>query len=211
MASESTTPEPSGPPASREAGAPARHRLIAICCAAFVVAMVGAAYAAVPLYQMFCQITGFGGATRVATAAPDQALDRTIEVRFDANVAPGLAWTFRPDVPSMRVKIGETVLAHYRVTSRADGPTTAAATYNVAPAQSGPYFGKMQCFCFTDQTLQPGETMDMPVVFFVDPALAEDAEMAGLKTITLSYTFFQKAAPVAAGKPAEATPAKAPL
>lgn len=186
----------------------ARHRVVAISCAAFVLTMVGAAYAAVPLYQMFCQVTGFGGATTRAETAPAQTLDRVVEVRFDANVAPGLPWSFEPEVRSMQVKIGETKLAYYRVHNRGKEPVTASATYNVTPAQSGYYFAKMQCFCFTDQTLQPGESLDMPVVFFVDPALADDPEMAGLKTITLSYTFFAKATPVAA---TTAVSGKAPL
>lgn len=184
------------------------HRVVAVCCAAFVMAMVGAAYAAVPLYQMFCQVTGFGGATRVAGAAPAVPLERTVEVRFDANTAPGLDWSFEPEVRSVTVRVGETKLAYYRAHNRGSEPVTAAATYNVTPAQSGYHFAKMQCFCFTDQTLQPGETLEMPVVFFVDPAFAEDPEMNGVKTITLSYTFFPKAAPLAAGK---AKDGKAPL
>lgn len=178
-----------------------RHRVVALSCAAFVATMVGASYAAVPLYEMFCRVTGFGGATVVAKVAPAEALERTVEVRFDANVAPGLNWSFAPEARSMQVRVGETKLAYYRVKNRSDVPVTAAASYNVTPAQTGPYFAKMQCFCFTDQTLQPGESLDMPVIFFVDPALAEDPEMNGVKTITLSYTFFPKAAPVAAGKP----------
>ncbi|MBB3769699.1 cytochrome c oxidase assembly protein subunit 11 [Angulomicrobium tetraedrale] len=189
-----------------------RQNAVFVACVVFVAAMAGASYAAVPLYQMFCQLTGFGGATKVATAAPAKTLERTLEVRFDANVAPGLNWSFEPEVRSMQLRIGETKIAYYRVRNRGDKPATAAATYNVTPAQSGYYFAKMQCFCFTDQTLQPGETLDMPVVFFVDPALAEDPEMAHLKTITLSYTFFPKAAPVAAGKPAGGAEAgKTPL
>jgi len=200
-------------PTPRASAGATRHRTVAIACAMFVAAMLGAAYAAVPLYQMFCQVTGFGGATKVATAAPDTALERTVEVRFDANVAPGLDWAFEPEVRSMQVRIGETKLAYFRARNRGKQPVTASATYNVTPGQSGYYFAKMQCFCFTDQTLQPGETLDMPVVFFVDPALAEDPEMNGLKTITLSYTFFPKAAPVAAGKlePGKNEAGRAPL
>lgn len=194
-------------PAPR-AGTPRSHCIVALSCVAFVATMVGASYAAVPLYEMFCRVTGFGGATVVAAAAPAEALERTVEVRFDANVAPGLNWSFAPEMRSMQVRVGETKLAYYRVKNRGTTPVTAAATYNVTPAQSGPYFAKMQCFCFTDQTLQPGESLDMPVIFFVDPSLAEDPEMKGLKTITLSYTFFPKAAPVAAGKP---EPGKTPL
>lgn len=181
-------------------GTARRHRVVAASCVVFVAAMVGAAYAAVPLYQMFCQITGFGGATKVATSAPNQVLDREVEIRFDANVAPGLPWAFAPEVRSMKVKLGETKLAYYRVENRGAQPITASATYNVAPALAGYHFAKMQCFCFTDQTLQPGEALDMPVVFFVDPALADDRDLDGLNTITLSYTFFAKPAALAAGK-----------
>ncbi|CAA0087702.1 Cytochrome c oxidase assembly protein CtaG [Starkeya nomas] len=200
-------PRPEAPLAS--APRPARrHRVVALSCAAFVATMVGASYAAVPLYQMFCQVTGFGGATKVAAAAPEKALDREVEIRFDANVAPGLAWSFEPEQRSVTVRVGETKLAFYKATNRSSEPVTATATYNVAPAQSGYHFAKMQCFCFEEQTLQPGETLDMPVVFFVDPAFVEDPEMKGVKTITLSYTFFPKATPVAAGK---AKDGKAPL
>ncbi|QIB35019.1 cytochrome c oxidase assembly protein [Ancylobacter pratisalsi] len=205
MSEESAKPENGNGPAPRRRGS---HSVVALSCALFVVAMIGAAYAAVPLYQMFCQVTGFGGATKVAIKAPDSSIDRVIEVRFDANVAPGLPWSFEPETRSVQVRIGETKLVYYRAHNRGKEPITAAATYNVTPAQSGYYFSKMQCFCFTDQTLQPGETLDMPVIFFVDPALAEDPELATLKTITLSYTFFSKAAPVAAGK---SNPGKAPL
>lgn len=192
--------DPNATPTKAVSAKPKNHRLVAVSCAAFVVAMIGASYAAVPLYQMFCQITGFGGATKVATKAPEQPLDRTVEIRFDANVAPGLDWSFAPEVNSMRVRVGETKMAFYRVRNRSDRPVTASATYNVTPTQSGYHFAKMQCFCFTDQTLQPGESLDMPVIFFVDPAFAEDPEVASVKTITLSYTFFPKAAPVAAGR-----------
>lgn len=177
-----------------------RHRVVAASCGVFVLAMVGAAYAAVPLYQMFCQITGFGGATKVATSAPNQVLEREVEIRFDANVAPGLPFAFAPELRSVKVKLGETKLAYYRVENRGSEPVTATASYNVAPPLAGYHFAKMQCFCFTDQTLQPGEVIDMPVVFFVDPALAEDRDLDGLKSITLSYTFFAKPTPVAAGK-----------
>ncbi|WP_425353839.1 cytochrome c oxidase assembly protein [Ancylobacter gelatini] len=199
-------PDGSAPDASvsRSAASPRasnrRHRVVAASCGVFVLAMVGAAYAAVPLYQMFCQVTGFGGATKVAASAPNQTLDREVEIRFDANVAPGLPWAFAPEQRSVTVKLGETKLAYYRVENRGKETVTASATYNVAPALAGYHFAKMQCFCFTDQTLQPGDVLDMPVVFFVDPALADDKDLDGLKTITLSYTFFAKPAPLAAGK-----------
>lgn len=214
----SEDPKPQAIPAAAPRAATVsagRHRMVAIACTAFVFAMVGAAYAAVPLYQMFCQVTGFGGATRLATQAPERQLERTVQVRFDSNVAPGLPWNFQPDVGSVQVRLGESKLAYFRVTNRGATPTTGTATYNVTPAVTGSYFNKLQCFCFTEQTLQPGESMEMPVVFFVDPSLADDPEMAGVKTITLSYTFFAKAAstpaPVASGEAATKAPAKAPL
>lgn len=199
-----STHDPASPDASAQGnkGVPrARsHRNVVILCAGFVLAMAGASYAAVPLYQMFCQITGFGGSTKVATSAPTGALDRVVEVRFDANVSPNLPWAFAPEVRSMQVRVGETALAYYRVENKGREPITASATYNVTPVQSGYHFAKMQCFCFTDQTLQPGESMDMPVVFFIDPAFMDDPEVASVKTITLSYTFFAKSAPLASGK-----------
>ncbi|MFT0860574.1 cytochrome c oxidase assembly protein [Ancylobacter sp. G4_0304] len=205
---EARTPETIETAAPRRAGE-RRHAVVAASCGVFVLAMVGAAYAAVPLYQMFCQVTGFGGATKVATSAPNRMLDREVEIRFDANVAPGLSWAFAPEQRSVTVKLGETKLAYYRAENRGKEPVTASATYNVAPALAGYHFAKMQCFCFTDQTLQPGEVIDMPVVFFVDPALADDKDLDGLKTITLSYTFFAKPASLAAGK-ANSAPPSAP-
>lgn len=191
-----------GAPAARPSSR--GHGMVAASCGLFVLAMVGAAYAAVPLYQMFCQATGFGGATKVATAAPAKASEREVEVRFDANVAPGVPWLFTPEERSVKVKLGETKLVFYRVENAGPAAVTAAATYNVTPAQAGYHFAKMQCFCFTDQTLQPGEVLDMPVVFFVDPAMAEDPDAAGIKSITLSYTFFAKQAPVASVPAAKA-------
>ena len=164
-------------------------------CLAVVMLMVGAAYAAVPLYRLFCQLTGFGGTTRVATSAPDTALGRPISVRLDANVAPGLMWSFKPETPVVYLKIGETTTVFYKITNRGPRTTTAQATYNVQPDMAGSYFNKLQCFCFSDVTLKPGETLDVPVVFFVDPALSADKDIANLDTITLSYTFFPSKTP----------------
>ncbi len=168
---------------------------IVLGCAAFVAAMVGLTYASVPLYAAFCSLTGFGGATRVAESAPSQVLDRTITVRFDANVAPGLPWDFRPEQTKVDVKVGETKMAYYFAGNRSAAETYANATYNVMPSSAGAYFVKLQCFCFNEQTLKGGEKVDMPVVFYIDPAIADDPEMAGVKTITLSYTFFAAKAP----------------
>lgn len=166
------------------------HRNTLIACVALVCVMVGAAYAAVPLYRLFCKLTGFGGTTQVAATAPENILAQTISVRFDANVAPGLPWNFKAETPVTALKIGETATIFYRITNKATEAVTAQATYNVQPDLAGRYFNKLQCFCFSDLTLKPGETLDVPVVFFVDPALVSDEDIARLDTITLSYTFF---------------------
>jgi cytochrome c oxidase assembly protein subunit 11 len=155
------------------------------------VAMLGAAYGAVPLYQLFCQVTGYGGTTQVATSAASQVLSRTIQVRFDANVAPGVPWSFKPEKPVVELKLGENGLAFYTVKNESDRPVTAVATYNVTPHKVGPYFQKLECFCFQDRTLQPGESMELPVIFYVDPALATDRNVDEVTEVTLSYTFFR--------------------
>ncbi|MCC6948035.1 MAG: cytochrome c oxidase assembly protein [Bradyrhizobiaceae bacterium] len=178
-----------------------RHVRVAAACAVFVAAMVGAAYAAVPLYDWFCRTTGFGGRPLVAKTAPDKASDRRITVRFDANVAGGLPWDFAPEIREVEIAIGETRLVNYAARNRAPSAAAGTATYNVSPPQAGAYFNKMQCFCFTEQKLAGGERMEMPVAFFVDPAILQDPELKSLKSITLSYTFFpvrQGAEPVAA-------------
>jgi cytochrome c oxidase assembly protein subunit 11 len=164
--------------------------MVAAACGVFVAAMVGAAYAAVPFYNWFCRTTGFGGTTRVATAAPSQVLDRKIKVRFDANVQGGLPWRFEPEQNSIEVRIGEVVTVGYRVVNESARETVAAASYNVSPPTVGAYFSKINCFCFTDQRLKPGEKRDLTVVFFVDPRLAKDSEEDDLNTITLSYTMY---------------------
>jgi cytochrome c oxidase assembly protein subunit 11 len=168
----------------------ASNRTTLVACLALVGVMVGAAYAAVPLYRLFCQLTGFGGTTQVATTAPASALAQMISVRFDSNVAPGLNWSFKAETPVTKLRIGETSTIFYKITNHSSEPITAQATYNVQPDLAGSYFNKLQCFCFTDLTLTPGETLDVPVVFFVDPALASDKDISSLDTITLSYTFF---------------------
>ncbi|HWM83147.1 MAG TPA: cytochrome c oxidase assembly protein [Pseudolabrys sp.] len=183
-----------------------RDTIVALGCGAFVGMMVGASYAAVPLYDWFCRTTGFGGTTQVAQSAPGHVLDRQIIVRFDGNVMPGLPWKFEPEQTSMKVRIGEVVTALYKVTNMAARETYAQAGYNVTPPTVGLYFQKINCFCFTEQTMKPGETREMAVVFYVDPKIVQDAEQDGLNTITLSYTFFpQREAPQplanAAGKP----------
>lgn len=154
-------------------------------------AMLGLAYASVPLYRLFCQVTGFGGTTiRVDENAAPKAVDRLIKVRFDANVSPGLAWTFKPVQTQATIRIGERKLAFYQATNLTDKPITGMATYNVSPDTAGGYFMKIHCFCFDQQTLQPGETVDMPVSYYIDPAILEDASARRIDEITLSYTFF---------------------
>jgi cytochrome c oxidase assembly protein subunit 11 len=167
-----------------------RHRTVALACAVFVAAMVGVAYASVPLYNWFCRTTGFGGIPLVAKEAPAAPIARRITVRFDGNVAGGLPWTFAPEKNEIELAIGETVLVHYAAKSLSAGETVGIASYNISPPEAASYFDKIQCFCFTDQKLSPGEEVDMPVVFFIDPAIDQDAEFKSLGTITLSYTFF---------------------
>jgi len=168
-----------------------RDALVAACCGAVVVGMVGAAYAAVPLYNWFCRTTGFGGTTQIAEKAPDQILDRTITVRFDSNVTPGLPWKFQPEQNAVQVRIGEVATVQYKVVNETAREIAAQASYNVSPPTVGAYFNKINCFCFTEQRLKPGETRDMTVVFYIDPALAKDRDQNDLTTITLSYTFYR--------------------
>jgi cytochrome c oxidase assembly protein subunit 11 len=167
------------------------NHIVAAVCLAFFGGMVGAAYASVPLYKLFCQVTGYGGTTqRAERQYAGRILDRDITVRFDTNVAPGVPWEFVPVERQMTMKIGETVEAKFRVHNRFSTPTTARASFNVSPDLAGPYFNKVECFCFNDTTLKPGETLDMPVVFYVDPDIVDLAEMKDTRTITLSYTLF---------------------
>ncbi len=168
-----------------------RDMIVAASCGAVVALMVGASYAAVPLYNWFCKETGFGGTTQVAEKAPDHILERTVAVRFDSNVAPGLPWKFLPEQNEIRVRIGEVATVHYKVVNEAAREITAQASYNVAPPQVGSYFAKINCFCFTQQTLKAGETREMAVVFYVDPAIIKDRDQNDLNTITLSYTFYR--------------------
>ena len=179
-----------------------RHRAVAVWCAVLVAAMVGAAYASVPLYRLFCQVTGFDGTPRVTTKPSDRVLDKTMTIRFDANVGPGLPWRFEPVQTTTNVRIGENALAFYRATNTSDRPVWGMATYNVFPEQVAPFFNKLQCFCFTEQLLQPGESVEMPVSFFVDPQITSDKDAHAVTHVTLSYTFYPVAAPKAgvAGK-----------
>ncbi len=155
-----------------------------------IVFVMGAlAWAAVPFYSWFCSVTGFGGTTNVARAPSEVVLDEMVRVRFDANVDPGMGWTFRRLQREMKIRIGENAIAYYEAVNTTDHPITGTASYNVAPDAAGYYFDKIQCFCFTEQTLQPGERVEMPVSFFVDPGLVEDRDARTTRDITLSYTF----------------------
>ena len=167
-----------------------RDVAVAFACGAFVAVMVGVSFAAVPLYSWFCRTTGFGGTTQVAKAAPAQISGRTITVRFDSNVAPGLPWSFEPERRTVDVRLGEVVTVYYAVRNESARVTRGQAGYNVTPPRTGAYFEKINCFCFTEQKLQPGEKRDMAVVFYVDPKLANDSEEDTVSNITLSYTFF---------------------
>ena len=182
-----------------------RNRKVGLIAGGVAAGMVGMAFASAPLYDLFCRVTGYAGTTQVAAKAPDKAGERVVTIRFNGDVARGMPWNFRPEQIEMKVKVGEEHLAFYQATNRTARATTGTATFNVQPDQAGIYFQKIACFCFTEQTLQAGQTVDMPVSFFVDPAFAEDPKMARVNTITLSYTFFE-----APEKPARVSAAAEP-
>ena len=188
-----------------------RRRLVVAGVTALCVgAMIGLSYAAVPLYAAFCKATGYGGTTQVALAAPLAQGSRKITVRFDANVAPGLPWVFEPENASLEIVPGQTVTAFYKVRNTSNRATAAVAAYNVSPDITGAYFNKISCFCFNEVRMGPHESAELPVVFFLDPALEKDAALNAVGELTLSYTFFAAKNPVkplAAAEPAEsATP-----
>lgn len=170
-------------------GARKPGRKTAVALAATAAGMLALSFAAVPLYDTFCRITGYGGETRVADAGPERVLDRTVTVRFDANVANDLPWRFEPVERRMTVRLGEPVIGRYRVTNVGGAPSVGIASYNVAPAKAGIHFNKLECFCFLDQRLEPGESAVMPVLFFLDPAMDEARNLDEVAEITLSYTF----------------------
>jgi len=174
-----------------ESKTPRRDVLIAAACGAVAVAMVGASFAAVPLYNWFCRTTGFAGTTQVAAQAPGQVLGRTLTIRFDSNVTPGLPWKFVPEQNKIEVRVGEVTTVYYKVINEAARSITAQASYNVSPPTVGAYFTKINCFCFTKQTMKSGETREMAVVFYIDPSITRDSDQDLLNTITLSYTFFE--------------------
>ena len=168
-----------------------RNLRLALVSFSVAAGMVGAAYAAVPLYEVFCQVTGFGGTTQTAEAAPAVTLDRKITVRFNADVGKALPWRFAPAQDRVELKIGEQALAFYRAKNLSGRTITGTAAFNVTPAKVGQYFNKIACFCFTEQELKAGAEVDMPVTFFIDPAIADDPNLNEVTTITLSYTFFE--------------------
>ena len=185
-----------------------RNRRVGVICAVTFAAMVGAAYASVPLYKAFCEVTGYDGTVRKADVAPTQVLGKTLNIRFDANVRD-LPWDFAALQTTQTVKIGETKVAVFRVTNHSDKAITGRAVFNVTPEQAGAYFEKLSCFCFTDQTIQAGQTVEMPVLYFVDPKYADDPDTKGKGEVTLSYTFYpavdaKPAAKVAAAKAGKA-------
>ncbi|MEM9629313.1 MAG: cytochrome c oxidase assembly protein [Pseudomonadota bacterium] len=169
---------------------PRKHLITAYSAFGVILFMIGLTAASVPLYRLFCQVTGYGGTTQVAEEAVPEALEETIRVRFDASIGDELPWRFQPAQREIEVRIGEENLAFYRAANTSDHPVVGTSTFNVTPHKAGPYFSKIACFCFQEQVLQPGEEVDMPVSFFVDPAILDDPSTRDLKTITLSYTFF---------------------
>ena len=174
-----------------------RHARTAMMAGAIVVGMTGLAFAAVPLYDAFCKVTGYGGTTQEATAAPSEILNQRINVRFDSNIAPGLPIEFAPKQHQQSLRIGETGLAFYRARNNSSEPVVVRATYNVTPHIAGQYFAKLECFCFTDRVIAPGQEVDLPVVFFVDPEIVSNPDTAEIDTLTLSYTFFRSTSPEA--------------
>jgi cytochrome c oxidase assembly protein subunit 11 len=184
-----------------------RNRRLGVICMAVFAGMVGAAYASVPLYKAFCQATGYDGTVRKAVAAPTEVLGKTLNIRFDANVRD-LPWDFTALQTTQTVKIGETKVAVFRVTNHSDKAITGRAVFNVTPEQAGAYFEKLSCFCFTDQTIQAGQTVEMPVLYFVDPKYAEDPDTKGKGEVTLSYTFYPAVDAKPAVKTAKASAAK---
>jgi cytochrome c oxidase assembly protein subunit 11 len=186
-----------------------RNARLAWSLVAVFASMLGLAYAASPLYEAFCKATGFAGTPRVAVEGDRPVLKRTVEVRFDTNVDPNLSWHFEPVQRAVTVHLGEEKLVYFRATNRSQRPIVGTATYNVTPEPAGPWFNKIQCFCFTEQLLQPGQSVDMPVIFFVDPDMDKDRRYDNVRTITLSYTFFEskteRAKTLLVGVPASGT------
>jgi cytochrome c oxidase assembly protein subunit 11 len=167
-----------------------KNRRVGIAAAVGVASMVGLAYASVPLYALFCKVTGFGGTTQTASQAPGATGDATVSIRFDANTSSELNWQFKPTQQTQTVKVGEQTLAFYEAINKSAETVTGTAVFNVTPAEAGAYFNKIECFCFTEQTLKPGQRVDMPVSYFIDPEFLKNADTRGIREITLSYTFY---------------------
>jgi len=167
-----------------------RNWIVVVICFSLAGSMAGLAYAAVPLYQLFCQVTGFAGTTQVATSAPGVSGERMMEIRFDANVSSSLAWKFKPQTRTMSVRLGESSLGFYSATNLSAVRTAGTATFNVTPLAAGQYFNKVDCFCFTEQVLEAGMSADLLVSFFIDPEIENDPDLDEVKTVTLSYTYF---------------------
>lgn len=167
------------------------NRKVATVSAAVAVGMLALAFASVPLYRLFCQVTGYGGTTQKAAAPSSVVVDRTVTVRFDANVSSGLAWRVEPLQRTIEIKLGETAVIAYRATNLSDKTIVGTSGFNVSPDITGSYFNKLECFCFTEQKLEPGQSLDMPVSFYVDPAMLADADARKVQQITLSYTFYR--------------------
>jgi cytochrome c oxidase assembly protein subunit 11 len=172
------------------AAATSANRVVVIACLSALAVMAGVTAYSPTLYKIFCQVTGYGGTTQRVVKSSDRVIDRIITVRFDANVSPQLAWKFEPVQSTLDVKLGENTIAFFRATNLSDKPLTGSAAFNVAPEVMGLYFNKIQCFCFTEQTLQPGQTVDMPVTFFVDPKMLDDRDTRDLTNVALSYVFY---------------------
>jgi cytochrome c oxidase assembly protein subunit 11 len=171
------------------------RRIVALSLATLVAGMIGMSFASVPLYRLFCQVTGYGGVPQRADKAPGEVLDRTIKIRFDGNVDGSLPWTFAPVQQTMDVKIGETALAFFKASNNSWTPVTGRAIFNVSPELAGRYFTKIECFCFKQQTLEAGQAVEMPVTFFVDPKIVDDDDTKNITEITLSYTFYRSNEP----------------
>ena len=174
-----------------EADLQRKNKKVALYSCLGVLGMVGLSFASVPLYDLFCRVTGYGGTTQQAAEASEIVLDRDVTVRFDASVNSELVWDFKPVQVKTDMKVGQTAIAFYRARNTGDEPVKGTATFNVTPLKAGQYFVKVDCFCFTEQLLNPGQEVDMPVQFYVDPAIADDPNLDDVKTITLSYTFFR--------------------
>lgn len=172
-----------------------RHSILALSLVGLVAGMVGLSFASVPLYRVFCQVTGYGGVPQRAEKAPGEVLDHTVTIRFDGNVDRSLPWTFAPAQQTMDVKIGETALAFFKASNNSSVPVSGRAIFNVSPELAGRYFTKIECFCFKQQTLAAGQTVDMPVTFFVDPKFVDDEDTKDISEITLSYTFYRSDEP----------------